>query len=110
MVLNNRVVRELRSALLEQASRPLVYAPLVEDPAESVRDVRVLGRGLLGPLGELERLLLVAAVFRVEPGKVVRRGREAWVQRQDLLVRLLGFYDVSLALVDYACKHLCGQI
>src|SRR2546430_819748 len=101
MVLNNRVVRELRSALLEQASRPLVYAPLVEDPTQSVRDVRVLGSGLLGPLGELERLLLVAAVLRVEPGKVVRRGREAWVHRQPLLVALRGFYDAPLPLEHY---------
>ena len=52
-------------ALLEQPQRPLVHPALVEDPAEGVRDVGVLGRGLPGRLGELEGLLGVPPVLRM---------------------------------------------
>src|SRR5258706_14039976 len=99
MVLNLGAGGKLGRALLQQANRLLVDASLVENPAQRVRDVRVVGGGLLGPLGELERLLLVAAVLGVDHGQVVRGGGEAGIDRQGLLVRLRGMGEAALSLV-----------
>src|SRR6266508_5196314 len=100
MVLNDRVVRELRGAVPQEADRPLVDSALVQDPPQCVRDLRVLRSCFLGSLSELERLLLITPMLRIEPGQVVRRRSEAWIQREDLFVSLLRLRDVPLALVD----------
>src|SRR5262245_27887906 len=102
MVLDDRLVRKLRGAFFEQGSGPLVYASLVQNPTQGVRDAWVVGGRLLGALGKLKRLFLIAAVLRVESGQIVRRGRETRIERQRLLVSLLSFRDVSLGFVDEA--------
>src|SRR5947208_1682397 len=73
VVLDLATVRQLGSALLKQTESPLVDASLVEDPAQGVRDLRVLRDRLFGGLSELERLLLIPTVLGIEPGEVVSR-------------------------------------
>ena len=62
---------------VQQVGGPLVHTALVQDPAQGVGDVRVIGGRFLGALSQLERLFLVPAVLRVEAGQIVCRGREA---------------------------------
>ena len=72
--------------------------------------MQVVVHSFLGPLGDFESLLPVAAVLSVEPGQIVRCWSEAWIQRQELLDRLLTICDISLALEDYAHKLLRLEI
>src|SRR5216117_706475 len=100
VVLDLPTVRQLGSALLEQAESPLVDASLVEDPAQRIGDVGILRGSLFRRLGELERSFLVAAVFRIEQGEVISRHGEARLLSEDLLVDLLSLPDVAFALVE----------
>ena len=77
VVLDHRVARKLGDALLEEGPCALVRAPPVEDPAEDVGDVRILGGLLLGGLGESQRPVPLAAVLGENPGQVVDGRGEA---------------------------------
>ena len=112
MVLDHRAVGELRRALPQEGEGPLVEASLVEDPAQGVRNVGVLWGRLFGVLRELERLLLVPAMLRIEPGEIVGRRSEARLLGEDFLVSLLSLSDVAFAVVDCRGKgqsrHVLG--
>jgi len=53
VVLDLATIRQLGSALLEQAESPLVDASLVEDPAQGIGDVGILRGPLFRRMGEL---------------------------------------------------------
>src|SRR5207245_8912496 len=99
VVLDFRALWPLRGALPEKRGGLLVDATLVEDPAQRVRDARVVGRDTFCCLGELERPFLVSALLREEPGQVVRGGGEARVHGQRLLECLPGLAERTLLLV-----------
>lgn len=66
----------------------------------------------LGPLGDFESILLVAAVLSVEPGPIVRCWSEARIQRQELLERLLTICDIPLRSkimpMSFCAWRFCG--
>ena len=105
MVLDLGVAGQLGGAVLAEGQRALVDAAPVEDPAERVGDLRVLGHQLLGGLGEGERPVLVAAVLGEDPGRVVGGGGEARIHGEHLLVELAHLRDVATLLVDGAAEH-----
>src|SRR5215813_10996274 len=51
MVLDDGLVGQFRRAVLEQVRGSLIHTALVENPAQRVRDVRVVGHRFLGALG-----------------------------------------------------------
>src|SRR5689334_18965218 len=105
VVLDRRVVWYLRSAFLEQRERTLIDATLVQDPAERIRNARVVRRHLFCHLGQLERFFFVAVVFRIEPRQIVRGRRKPWIDGKRLGVSLLSLRDVAALLLQKAEHH-----
>src|SRR5262249_15175877 len=60
VILDLGIAGQLRRAVPEQPPRALVDAAEVENPAQRVGDIGIVGRAFFGDLGQLERALLVA--------------------------------------------------
>src|SRR5437667_377067 len=68
VIVDFEVFRKFGGACSQEIERAQVDAAPVEDPAECVGDVRVVGSLLLGDLCQLERLILVSAPLRIQVG------------------------------------------
>ena len=100
--MHDRVFWELPSAFRQEAQRPLVDAPFVENPAQGIGDVGLLGSDFPGRLSELECLFLVPTFLGVDVRQVIGRRGQPRVELQNRFVSHLGLFHVAILLVHHA--------
>src|SRR5688572_33131874 len=79
------------------------------DPAQSVRNRRIVGTRFARFLRQSERRIDTATMLGVVPSQIIGRGGEVFVELKNFLIRLIGLGRLFLQIAQNADHHLRGD-